>query len=183
MQVQRISNNNYSPNFQAVIRGRLNPRISDNVRAIVDKADSLYESIMGKKANINGVTVQPILEGVPSRTKEAVRLSKEIDGIKAELTINKPYEGTELNLRLTKPKSTLSTLIHYDSMDFANKKGHSFYIESLKTYISDGFHLICDVNHKGCKNYKTYAQNNAAFEKYAGTLLEPAEEIKKIFVG
>ena len=136
MQVNRISNNNYNPNFQAVIRGRMNPRISDNVRAIVDKADSLYESIMGKKANINGVTVQPILEGVNSRTREAVRLSKEIDGIKAELTINKPYEGTELNLRLTKPKSTLSTLIHYDSMDYASRKGRGFYIESFTTTIT-----------------------------------------------
>jgi len=180
MQVQKIQNSNYNPNFQAVIRGRKNPRISDNVRAIVDKADSLYESIMGKKANIKGVTVQPILERAIGRTQEAVRLSKEIDGMKAELTINKPYEGTELKLRLTKPKSILSTLIHYDSMDFANRKGHSFYTESLKTYISDGFHLIDDVNNSG---YKTYAQKNAAFEKYAGALLEPAEEIKKIFVG
>ena len=185
MQVQCVQNNKYKPNFQAVIRVKKNPKISDKVRTLVDKADSLYESIVGKKVTVNGVKIQPILgSGYVNKITNAdsIRLSKNIDGMNVELTIDKPRKGTELDLVLTRSNG-VSTTIHYDSLGFLPQKGHSEYCESLDTIVRDNFNLIHDVTHKGYDGYQTYAQKNAAFEKYASELLEPAEEMKKIFIG
>ena len=172
MLVQRIQENNYNPNFQAVVRYKKHYLISENVRAIVDKADDLYESILCKKATINGVTVQANTIGsriVSGITKdEPIKLSKIIDGKEAELTIRKPSFSTELYLKVTKPNGKVSDLYYYDSI--GNNQG-----DFISSYKTDG---------KQKKNiYKTYKVKNAAFEKYAAELLEPAEEIKKIFIG
>ena len=179
MQVQNV--NNYNPNFQAVVRAKINPKISDNVRAIVDKADELYESVAGKKPNLKDVTIESLIgesidTGVTNDT--AVKLSKQIDGMNAELSIKKPFECTELDLKLTKPDNDTPVTLHYSSF-YYDSINHS-YTESLETRANKGSWTP----RSGIYNdYKSYAQRNTAFEKYAAALLEPAETIKKIFVG
>ena len=160
MQVLNVQNNNYQPNF-AMKFNRKNPRISKEVRALVEKADLFLERDVEKRTS-EGITFN-----LANRLyKEGVKFCKEIEGKYAELKVTRffgPDSGTEAVLTLTEPGSNKRSVFWYDSIGF--KAG----LENIDAY----YRRISDDEIIGpIKGYRAYAQRCDTFKKYVEILLQ-----------
>lgn len=160
MQIQNVQNNNYHQNFNALIIHRKNPRISSEVRVLAEKADAFLDKCIETKTP-NGVTIN-----IGHRLEaNGIRFKKTIDGKQAELRVKKNFgdNGTDLILKLKEQGEDESTVIWY------NSDGWKSDLETIDAYLQrdSDREIIGPI-----KEYKTYAQKNAALKKYAEILLQ-----------